>query len=212
MYSHRKNIISVKKRNLVYLFVYIFHKSSNYGTILIRSVRILRPFLKIQKTPNPLNMEKPDIAGAVKASLTIRQVLERYGLFKQMRPIRRGDPNNFEGPCPIHLGSSPTQFKVSVSKNVWQCFSQECKCGGNVLDLVAKIEGITLQQAAQKLNELFKLGLGLIAPKFTLVALNAPEDLIKDLRQLALDKGVPFEKHVRSILDEHVAKNRAQLD
>ncbi len=52
---------------------------------------------------------------AVKAAITIEQVLKQYGLFDTFK--RSGD--SLSGPCPIHKGSNPTQFRVSLSKNVW---------------------------------------------------------------------------------------------
>jgi hypothetical protein len=40
----------------------------------------------------------------------------------------------------------------------WNCFS-DCKCGGNVLDFVAKMENLDPYEAAVRLNEWFSLGL-----------------------------------------------------
>jgi len=65
---------------------------------------------------------------AVKAAITMEQVLEHYGLLDK---FKRGS-DSLSGPCPIHKGSNPTQFRVSISKNIWNCFS-ECKHGGNLL-------------------------------------------------------------------------------
>ncbi|HWY31194.1 MAG TPA: CHC2 zinc finger domain-containing protein [Candidatus Acidoferrum sp.] len=75
---------------------------------------------------------------AVKAAITMEQVLEHYGL---MDKFKRGT-DSLNGPCPIHGGSNPTQFRVSVSKNIWNCFS-ECKHGGNVLDFIGKMEDVS---------------------------------------------------------------------
>lgn len=93
---------------------------------------------------------------AVKASVTMTQVLEHYGLIPTMTPKKNGEA--LEGPCPIHKGTSPDQFKVSIPKNCWNCFS-ECKCGGNVLDFVAKMENCDAQEAAIRMNAWFGLGL-----------------------------------------------------
>ena len=93
---------------------------------------------------------------AVKAAITMEQVLDHYGLRPDMRNIRNGD--GLEGACPIHQGTNKTQFKVSLSKNCWNCFS-ECKCGGNVLDFIAKMEKVEIYDAALKANEWFDLGL-----------------------------------------------------
>ena len=82
---------------------------------------------------------------AVKAAITMEQVLQHYGLLGQFK--RNGDA--LSGPCPIHKGSNHTQFRVSVSKNIWNCFS-ECKNGGNVLDFIAQMENTNIYQAALK--------------------------------------------------------------
>src|SRR5579864_1659829 len=89
---------------------------------------------------------------AVKAAITMEQVLEHYSLIHQFK--RRDD--SLSGPCPIHKGSNPTQFRVSLSKNVWNCFS-ECKHGGNTLDFIARMENVSIHAAALKAVEWFKL-------------------------------------------------------
>ena len=89
---------------------------------------------------------------AVKSALNIERVLEHYGLLEQFK--RSGD--SLSGPCPIHKGSNPTQFRVSLSKNIWNCFS-ECKHGGNTLDFIAKMENVSIHAAAQKAIEWFQL-------------------------------------------------------
>jgi DNA primase len=89
---------------------------------------------------------------AVKAAITMEQVLEHYGILDK---FKRGT-DSLNGPCPIHGGSNPTQFRVSISKNIWNCFS-ECKHGGNVLDFIAKKENISIHAAALKAIEWFNL-------------------------------------------------------
>ena len=92
---------------------------------------------------------------AVKAAITMEKVLDHYGLLDQ---FKRGT-DSLNGPCPIHKGSNPTQFRVSVSKNIWNCFS-ECKHGGNVLDFIAKMENASIHAAALKAIEWFGLDAG----------------------------------------------------
>lgn len=89
---------------------------------------------------------------AVKDAITMEQVLDHYGLLAQFK--RGGD--RLSGSCPIHKGSNPTQFSVSISKNVWHCFS-ECKQGGNVLEFIAKMEDVSIHAAANKAIEWFNL-------------------------------------------------------
>jgi hypothetical protein len=47
---------------------------------------------------------------AVKAAITMEQVLQHYGLLEK---FKRGT-DSLNGPCPIHKGSNPTQFRVSL--------------------------------------------------------------------------------------------------
>jgi DNA primase len=89
---------------------------------------------------------------AVKAAITMEQVLEHYGLLPKFK--RSGD--SLSAPCPIHKGSNPTQFRVSTTKNVWNCFS-ECKNGGNTLDFIAKMDDVSILAAANKAIEWFHL-------------------------------------------------------
>ena len=89
---------------------------------------------------------------AIRESVTMEEVLRHYGLLEQMKTS--GD--SLSGCCPIHKGTNPTQFRVSLTKNLWNCFS-ECKHGGNVLDFIARMEDISAFGAAQKAIEWFKL-------------------------------------------------------
>lgn len=89
---------------------------------------------------------------AVKSAITMEQVLEHYRL---METFKRGT-DSLNGPCPIHKGSSPTQFRASLSKNIWNCFSK-CACGGNALDFIVKMENVSIHAAALKAIEWFNL-------------------------------------------------------
>jgi DNA primase len=82
----------------------------------------------------------------------MEQVLEHYGILDR---FKRG-ADSLSGPCPIHKGSNPTQFRVSISKNVWNCFS-ECKHGGNVLDFIARMDDVSIHAAALKAIVWFNL-------------------------------------------------------
>jgi len=89
---------------------------------------------------------------AVKAAVKMEEVLRHYKLLDGFK--RSGD--SLSGPCPIHEGTNSTQFRVSTSKNLWNCFS-ECKNGGNVLDFIAQMEEVSIHAAALKAIEWFKL-------------------------------------------------------
>ena len=87
----------------------------------------------------------------LKEAVSLEQVLDHYGLLANM--TRRGD--NLEGACPIHGGHSPRQFRVSLSKNAYHCFS--CDAGGNILDFVSAMEDVEIRPAALLLVDWFKL-------------------------------------------------------
>jgi DNA primase len=89
---------------------------------------------------------------AVREAVTMERVLRHYGLFETFK--RTGD--NLSGCCPLHQGSNPTQFRVSLGKNLWNCFS-ECKQGGNALDFIARMEKASPYQAALKAIDWFQL-------------------------------------------------------
>lgn len=89
---------------------------------------------------------------AVKAAVSMERVLEHYGFLAHL--TKKGD--SLSGACPIHEGSNPTQFRVSISKNIWNCFGN-CKQGGNVLDFIAKMEGVSIHAAALTAIEWFNL-------------------------------------------------------
>jgi DNA primase len=86
----------------------------------------------------------------VKSRVTLLQVLERYDL---LRTLKRA-ADRLSGPCPLHRGSNPTQFRVSVSRNCFNCFGT-CGRGGNVIDFVSLREGIPFRDAALLLQEWF---------------------------------------------------------
>ncbi|WP_028316606.1 CHC2 zinc finger domain-containing protein [Desulfatibacillum aliphaticivorans] len=90
----------------------------------------------------------------IKEKVTMQMVLEKYGLWDKMKPGGK----NLTSVCPIHKGSNPRQFSVNPEKNIWNCFGN-CQGGGNVIDFVAKMEGVELREAAFILQKRF-LGSG----------------------------------------------------
>lgn len=89
---------------------------------------------------------------AIREKLTMEQVLAHYGVLDTFK--RTG--TRLSGPCPIHGGSNPTQFRVDTERNLWNCFS-ECKNGCNVLDFIARKEDISINEAAIKACDWFKI-------------------------------------------------------
>ena len=61
------------------------------------------------------------------------------------------------GPCPIHepAATDGRSFSVNLHKNVFQCFDASCGAKGNVLDLWAQSQQMTIPQAARDLAERF---------------------------------------------------------
>ena len=89
---------------------------------------------------------------AIKSQVSIVQILERYGVLHTLAKSGNGD--RLSGACPIHGGSNKTHFRVSVSKNCWNCFGQ-CQSGGNIIDFVAKKEGVDFRDAAVLIQKWF---------------------------------------------------------
>jgi len=90
----------------------------------------------------------------IRSRITMEQVLEHYGVLDKFK--RTG--NRLSGPCPIHNGNNPTQFRVDTEKNLWNCFS-ECKQGGNMLDFITRKENVSIHDAALKACEWFGIPL-----------------------------------------------------
>lgn len=89
---------------------------------------------------------------AIKSQVSIVQILERYGVLQSLAKSGNGD--RMSGACPIHGGTNKTHFRVSASKNCWNCFGK-CQSGGNVIDFVAKKEGIDFRDAALLIQKWF---------------------------------------------------------
>lgn len=83
---------------------------------------------------------------AIKRTVPLTAALEHY----RIHELRRSGRNQLRGRCPLHDGEGRDTFHVDTAEQVFHCFS--CGAGGSVLDLVAKIEGCGLREAAQKLS------------------------------------------------------------
>jgi len=90
--------------------------------------------------------------GKVKDAVSIEAVLERVG-----HPYRRRPGGGLEAACPIHRGHSRRQFKVSPSGRGFHCFGAGCRKSGNVIDLVAFLEGLPFRDAAIKIARDFRI-------------------------------------------------------
>src|ERR1700709_2079525 len=88
----------------------------------------------------------------IKNRVSFVQILERYGVLESL--TKSGMWDRLSGVCPIHGGTNKTHFRVSVSKNCWNCFGR-CQAGGNIIDFVAKKEDIEFRDAAVLIEEWF---------------------------------------------------------
>ena len=61
--------------------------------------------------------------------------------------------------CPFHMERTPS---LKLRPASWKCYG--CGEGGSVIDFVGKLFGLSLSDAARKLNDDFSLGLPLTAP------------------------------------------------
>src|SRR5437588_10173666 len=87
---------------------------------------------------------------AIKAAVTIGQVIDRYGL-----KLKRSG-KELRGRCPIHQGDGTDSFHANAEKNAFHCFS--CQAKGNVLDFVAAMEKCSVRDAALKIQNWFQIG------------------------------------------------------
>ena len=85
----------------------------------------------------------------LKKIVPITAVLHDKGLLKTFR--RQGE--RLVGPCPVHGGDNPNAFVVNLKKNLWYCFTG-CNSGGDIIDLVCRLEGKNFRQTLHYLTSL----------------------------------------------------------
>ncbi|MFB0971862.1 MAG: CHC2 zinc finger domain-containing protein, partial [Neofamilia sp.] len=59
---------------------------------------------------------------------------------------------NYKGLCPFHSEKTPS-FTVSPQKQIYKCFG--CGEGGNVINFIMKIEGLSFPEACKKLGDAY---------------------------------------------------------
>ncbi|MEM4460881.1 MAG: CHC2 zinc finger domain-containing protein [Nanopusillaceae archaeon] len=72
--------------------------------------------------------------------LSILHVLDKYGI-----EYFQVGTNIFRSYCPFHFDNSKPNFTIYISTNSFYCFA--CGVGGSVLDLVAKLESVSKEDA-----------------------------------------------------------------
>jgi DNA primase len=90
----------------------------------------------------------------LKRQLSMERVLDQLGLLARLRgtgPQRRCA-------CPIHRGDRRGKtFSVNLDDHVFQCFAKDCAAKGDVIDLWATVNGMSLREAALDLVRTFHL-------------------------------------------------------
>jgi DNA primase len=141
----------------------------------------------------------------VKHSVTMEAVLTRYGLFAGL--AKKG--KNLTGACPFCKGKSARQFQVNTVKDAWYCFG--CKAGGNVLDFVAKKEGVSVRTAALKLDSWFELGLAEDVERPSAPRAPAPTPKVAEEPPPAAEEALPTENPPLTFTLKTLDPNHAEL-
>ena len=90
----------------------------------------------------------------LKRQLTMAQALDQLGLLGRLR----GSGPQRKGPCPLHRGDGRGRsFSVNLDKNIFQCFDAGCGHKGDVIDLWASVNSMSLREAAIDLVRTFYL-------------------------------------------------------
>lgn len=83
----------------------------------------------------------------LKTIVSFESVLIDKGLIGHFR--KHGD--KLTGPCPIHGGDNKNAFVITLSKNIWYCFTG-CGKGGDIVDFVRLLDKKTYRQTAAYLS------------------------------------------------------------
>ena len=91
---------------------------------------------------------------SLKSQLPMARVLDHLGL----TPRLKGTGPQRRCTCPIHRGDGRGRtFSVNLEANVYQCFAAECASQGDVIDLWASVNRMSLRDAALDLVRIFGL-------------------------------------------------------
>jgi DNA primase len=104
----------------------------------------------------------------------------------------RGRGHRLVGPCPVHRGDNPTAFVVDLRRQLWFCFSR-CHAGGDVVDLVRRMDHLGYRQTAVELARL--AAIDPVSPDPTWAGVRAPPTpsaFRPFTKRLHLDPHAPF--------------------
>ena len=91
----------------------------------------------------------------LKDRVSLEDILQHYGLLEGLKPLKGGE--ELVGLCPFH-SERRGSFHASTTKNAWNCFG--CHRHGNILDLVAQKEDVSIREAALLIADWFGAGHG----------------------------------------------------
>lgn len=80
----------------------------------------------------------------VRSAVSIAEVVQAFGIMLEKDKAL----------CPFHQEKTPS-FSVERNKNIYHCFG--CGAGGDSIDFVSKLKGISLNAAADLLTEMFNI-------------------------------------------------------
>jgi transposase len=117
----------------------------------------------VPSASSPSNGPKPTPTSCTASGrVEFAQVRKQISMEQVLRALHawdglKGHDAQRRGPCPIHKPASAEgrSFSVNLHKNVFQCFDASCGAKGNVLDLWAQSQRMTIPQAAHDLAERF---------------------------------------------------------
>lgn len=84
----------------------------------------------------------------LKQSVSIEQVADWLGLEVK----KHGE--QLRGPCPLH-GGGDRALVITPSKQLFYCFAKECMRGGDLIELVAKVQKISSRDAGLAIQAAF---------------------------------------------------------
>jgi len=84
----------------------------------------------------------------VRKHVTVEQAATWLGL--DLKPAN----SQLRGRCPLHDGGARA-LAITPERNEWFCFANECKKGGGVIELVAKVKQLSERDAAIEIQKHF---------------------------------------------------------
>lgn len=90
-------------------------------------------------------MKSKDKVELIKSSLSLRDIINHYGL--------NGDEKHGRIPCPFHHGNNRNAF--SFNDNLYQCWN--CGASGDLISFVMQYDGLNFNDALDRINDMFNL-------------------------------------------------------